>query len=502
MTDERKRPRTPHAAKINWGNQAEVNAATFEYLEWLVQVPKPKKTARIAELAELKKELKDAFEERTNRWQAQIVLNEPSLLTLVSDEYRALIAAMFHPVFGMISMKMTADEYDKVPFVLPEAYQRVTQVAGEDDVLDLLSQRIREVHLAAQQMETRGENWAMHDGSDASIFLHNLRGAFGCDMWSHWQTRDLVPNRFDTNALPLRVIQTACSRGDIILWRGLHGSRGTGSSETSPGASVFLDFAPRDTITAEQRRKMCARSLAGVFEFGGGSARDESYNYVYRKAFPRMELTLLERYLCGDDLFAKDWVDALDSLAAVLNPVQREIMERDGYIILTPSDWLTHEQRRQWTDIVGHLRRDIEHYSTWTLITNNGLANLHLPPLRFDDARNRTWDALRGGRAACQDICGDEWAFYRRDSKGRRSHNAQNGGIMLSSESGMGAATNAYDLDSQSVLYAFRPLLTLFRDIYGTSSLLMIPERFRIKVRAAKLAIHTDTKPDPRFKVN
>lgn len=293
----------------------------------------------------------------------------------------------------------------------------------------------------------------------------------------------------------VRTVQPDALPGDVLLWGGFHGSAAVPRSEEGrPHGSVFIDYMPRDTLTANARRALYTLQQRRPVEFGAGlkQCRSEAYNHFYNSEqryqggmarLPPSEHTALAHYLAGDD------AHAVPAPAPVLSDEQLRVFGEQGWLIV-PAAQLDALSGGQWSAMCVQMRDELQHYLNWVLLDRQNMPEVDR--LRFDRPDDRRWRALSGSCRDAAEHFGDKLWLRVRKADGTRCGTAQAGGALLAGDSGMGPATNLYDSPAQQRLRASPALYALFAQLYGRADLMAVPERARVKVSSKVFATHTD----------
>lgn len=414
----------------------------------------------------------------TTRWQVQLHLFGESLLTVLTTcVYDPIITCMLHPVYGIEGIRQPPNSEFSYPIFLPSVFQpdRLGEMKELNNTLCYL-----------HHLHRTHSTWPGSKHEAISKFYFRLL--------------ELNPNFWSDFGLPEKQIPVKCVRanakpGDIIIWQVYHGSGWKLLNSDGPCMATFVDLTHRNKLTPEERAIYYRRMLAGPFQCGAGSGRHEGDNYLFRKSRGETgglltgltgedQLTPLARYINGDDR-----VDAPTNLPKILSDDQMAKLKQDGYFVLSLRDHPLFGV--EWNNIVSDLKREFMEYFNWTLFGSE--PEFSRLSLSLEDTKNPVWALISGKRSEAKTHLGDEYGLYKFSEKeNRRTHNPQNGGTKLAGDSGFGAAANVYDLPSQRKLVSSIPIFSLMSQLYGTTELLHVPERFRIKSSNNLLKIHVD----------
>lgn len=437
------------------------------------------KDANVRAVAQLQREMSRAGDtNRPNngqRFQAQIIMTSGRrdstsdacmlrvLNTTVYDRFLAFLLDARDGLEGIRSAKP-----HQSPLSLPDAMQRDDQLVVLNDVIAKCSTG-----------ETRS---APHSK------LPCTAGQWAAFVARVLQNSDRLA--MPATPVPVRVVRPTAAVGSLVLWSGWHGN--TAALEHGlPGVAQFVDYAPRSTWTADQRRQSHAILCERPWEFGAGSlaCRHAGFNARNNKAhgragglsrLPEEERTPRAHWLAGDDDAAPTPVH----LPPFLSADQQKTLLDQGYLVVPPAQLREHVPR--WDSLIAGARRDMSEHLNDVLSLRLG-DQLRKRPLDLDTAGDdERWAAVGGSQDDARRHFGDKFALYRPGAT-----DARNGGSMITKQSGMGAATNLYDSPAQMQMQL--ELYPLFAQLYDNPDLLWVPERFRVRTSDGALPLHTDT---------
>lgn len=415
------------------------------------------------------------------RYQAQIILtrawrdgrdgSDCVLRVLDNAEIAPFLSFMMDHKRGLAGMR--SDRAHVSPLFLPKQMQN-------DSSMTLLN-AILEVIYKCRRDNTLPE-WSPRDvlsGDFAGFVLRVLRN------WDELRMPAEQP-------IVKVVVPQACV-GSLVIWKDVHGNCGAPDPPIAC-ASLFVDFAPRETFSPAHRAQSSIAMQHRPWQYGAGAVacRHAGYNNLTNAMHGRpgglarlgAQLTDTHRYLAGDDSLPVPPVGAVTALSAD----ERRFLDKHGYLVLSPQ--VMERMCPQWQQLIVDARADLAEHMTDVIVRHGVLADQ--TPLSFDRPLDPRWQAIGGSRADAKRAFGDEYAMYALDETGARVRDARAGGSLLTRQSGMGAATNLYDSPAQMLLqFACYPL---FSQLYGTSELMWLPERFRVRTnKDGELPLHTDT---------
>jgi len=409
---------------------------------------------------------------RADRVQCQLIVAGDSLLTVLNTQvYNRFIQFMLDPRTGFPGMRCTALAS---PLKMPPCL-----VVDNMRPLNELLERVYAAHAAAAVDALEDEVW--------TEFLQRVLHS--------WDALEMPAER-----VQLFVLQPRAEPGSLVLWKGWHGSRGLTDS-SQPNVSMFIDYARRNVFTADEREFVHTLCAARPFQIGGGAlaCRHSGWNHRYNNGgeggLNNLDTTSWEQYdyLCGLDSAAAPALRAAAAFTPFLAPEEFARLNAEGYLVLAPARVAAEFGGDDlWAEALGELRTQFMAYFNYVMLRAHGRNGDRAFDL--DNPEDLRWEAVSGRRVAMKRHFGDEWVFYaRNEATGERSHNPQLGGALITGDSGMGAATNVYDLPRQLAIELSEPVWRLMAQLYGTHELMCVFERFRIKTGPGELGLHTDT---------
>lgn len=447
--------------------------------------PIPIPPAKIAEFkkwhAKLVETLDTGRPDNGYRVQMQILLTDGAapekaclLRVLSTSAYDGVLQLLSHPVLGLGTWRSARPL--KAPLFLPPELWRDPAMPKVNLLLSCI--------YAARDGHSYAPMWlADSTTDDFDAFVNTVIG-----MW-------------DDLGLPAKqqsvsVVAVPARKDDLVLWKSYHASAPAVNSH-APHVSMFVDFTPRDTVSAADRARVHELWKTDPLQFGAGSqpTRNSHYNARYNRAKREggdgglatlgADAGVEAHYFLGDDSVPAP------ELPDVLAAVDLETLHRCGWLVV-PGAQLAAVYP-EWHRWCAAALRSLTDYLNWVVLDDNGLGEVGW---RFDLARtdDRHNTALTGSRRDACAIFGDKWALYKADATGARTHTAQGGGVLITGTSGMGAATNLYDAPAQLQLEV--AVAAVAQQVYGRRDLLMVPERMRVKTGNIKqnneLPMHTD----------
>lgn len=419
------------------------------------------------------------------RWQAQTPLFGQSLLTVLNTaQYDMLLQCAVHAVNGIAPWRSARHS----PLKLPPAMQP----PNGDAVINAFIEYVYAYHTNANAMLA----------DDDVMVLPRMPAALlhaGVSEGEMLRFSNLISNNWVAfNMPPVRVhvqnIQPNAQPGDVLIWTSFHGSAAVVGART-PHVTMFDDAVPRGVFDSTTRGALFEIQRTRPIDIGGGlkPTRHEGWNRAYRISLnqtgglamlPDGTNRELAEYLAGND---DKEAAALAQYVPVLTPADRAQLQRDGYLIVSAArmDAIT---AGTWSANVAAVLTQLQDFMNWVLFTQQGAAG----QLLFSQPNAPQWAALGGATAEVERYFHDKMLFRTKDRNGNASGTAQGGGTLLAGDSGMGPAANAYDLPAQLALRNSPALYSLMADLYNDKKILMVPERFRVKVAAARLPTHTD----------
>lgn len=417
------------------------------------------------------------------RFQMQILLTNGAspekaclLRVLNTSKYDALFQLLSHPVFGL--GKWRSKNFMSVPLALPKALSDL-------DSMVLTNALIGALHNAHEGKPYQQVVLAECSPDDYDAFVQFVV--------AHWDELGMPAERILVNIERIRA-----TKGDVVVWKSFHGSA-RAAHRHKPHVSMFVDYAPRSTVTTDDRRRIHEVWRTKPMQFGAGlqTTRNSHYNarYNHEKKNDNGGLSVLDadadldaaHYFLGNDSIPPPPMDA------VLTDEHMRRVQDQGWVVVPGATMRAVYPR--WDIWCDDALQSLTDYLNWVVLEDNGFGHLDW---RFD--LSRTDDphiiALSGSRRdAAAVFDGDQWALYKKCYDGQRTHTAQNGNVLITGVSGMGAATNLYDSPSQLNLEL--ACASIAQQLYGTRELMMVPERMRVKVGTSKqsneLAMHSDT---------
>jgi len=295
--------------------------------------------------------------------------------------------------------------------------------------------------------------------------------------------------------VPLRIVRPRAAVGSLVLWKGYHGNS-PALSPFRPCVSMFVDYAPRETFGEENLQRVAELMATHPVQYSAGTetTRHAGYNHWANEHHGRAgglarlaaadTVTELDRWLAG----APNKPEI--KLEPMLSPEQIADFEEKSFLVVPPEQLAQHVPR--WQQLCDAAATDLAEFMSDVIIRAEKLEGAHTD-FDFANAADPRWEAIGGTQKAAKRIFGDEYAMNKRGADGARVKSAQNGGSMLTMQSGMGAAANLYDSPAQQRLQL--ALYPLFAQLYRSEDLVWMPERFRVRTNdKAHLPIHTDTK--------
>ena len=297
----------------------------------------------------------------------------------------------------------------------------------------------------------------------------------------------------------LRMIQPDARPGDVLIWTSFHGSAAVLKAlENTPHLVMFLDMMLRETLSSDARLGLYTVQCQRPVEFGGGSkaCRSEGWNCQYNLArrtggglakLNAIDRTPLARYLCGLDA-AEAQVHAAQNFLPPLTVQQMHSLQDNGWLVV-PAALMDLHSNNEWSRLCTETIDQFEDYLNWALLEEQ---DTEAEPLRFSAPHDRRWAALSGRSEEAERHFGHRLWLRVTLIGGAKCGTAQAGGTRIAGDSGMGPATNAYDLPAQQRLRYSPALYSLFAQLYGRYDLMAVPERFRLKVASKVFATHSD----------
>jgi len=411
---------------------------------------------------------------RADRVQCQLIVAGDSLLTVLNTQaYNRFIQFMLDPRTGFSGIRHAALASPlKMPLCL---------VTDNMTPLNELLERVYAAHAAPESVA------ALEDDEWAEFLQRVLHS---------WDALEMPAAR-----VQLFVLQPRADPGSLLLWKGWHGSRGLTDS-THPNVAMFIDYARRNVFTSDERQFVHTLSASRPFQMGAGAlaCRHSGWNHRYNGGaggeggLNNLDTTSWAQYdyLCGLDA-AEPSSSTRDSLTPFLTADELARFDADGYLVLPPARVAAEFGGDDlWAEALGELRTQFMAYFNFVMLRAQGRNGDRA--FNLDQPEDPRWEAVSGRRAAMKRHFGDEWVFYaRNEATGERSHNPQLGGALITGDSGMGAATNVYDLPRQLAIELSEPVWRLMAQLYGTHELMCVFERFRLKTGPGELGLHTDT---------
>jgi hypothetical protein len=431
----------------------------------------------------------------TQRLQMQRPLSGRSLLsitTCMSGAHNVALKSLYmtaiHPVIGVDGYR--AKTMASFPFILPKKLQ---------DVLPKLTSAHAhvDVEVSAKKLTKFVENIykAINGDRDATTPFKRFVRLLELTKSENRRKFGNLPDRYDPSVHGFVVRVPYVPPGDTILWSEYHATAGADDTLTGGKITSFVDFVPSSFITDAQLIYWRWHCRNASIDVGGGTGRGTWGDFVHNVTNEHSHFGMPNVYLDNFQRTCKTLTSRQARHHDALSKQQAIHLKQNGYLVLSTPPIV--QAIASVTAITNDLSKFIQ---SSTLETSQS----------FD--LTTTTDLLAAtNRAASTTKTGDPFFYYSPKvvpgheldplALGERSKNAQAGGSLVAGNSGLGRGTSYFSQPEHCYFQCSDHVFHLLNVFYGCTeangtSLLVVPERFRAKVKASWAGgVHIDTHP-------
>ena len=431
-----------------------------------------------------------------HRLQMQRTLQGRSLLSITTcrdREFNAGLRALYtlgiHPSLGVEGYRVDKKSVESFPFLLPRNLQdKLPMLESKDDQEDVevkapkLNGFLERIYNAILD-----ERNALPE-FQAFVEKNKLKENGFLELLGH------VPKRFDEKQHGFVVKVPYVSPGDCILWNEYHAT--AGSLESDVKITSFVDFVEADRLSKEQLLYWRYHCRHAPLDVGSGSMRGAWGDFVHMVLQENESFGMPQVYMEKFQRTCDQKLSGDNRRHQVLSREQRNLLRNVGYIVIkTPRDI---QELSPPDTIIQDLNR---------FIRNQTLE----PDIPFDlktpkDIECATYQKsslkLRGYKNfyyAPLIVSGDELNPVALVPGAAGKSGTAQGSALITQNSGLGYGTSYFAQPEHCAFECSDFVFNILNTFYNANtankrSLLVVPERFRVKSRAEwKNGTHIDT---------